>query len=313
MDSLPPSVTVAPRVRPLSLLESLGSGLGQVMFQKDVRTGAVFFLALCLASPLAGGLALVGTMAATVAGIALKRDDAVRLGLYGFNGALVGLALGTAFAPSAVLWAGTCVAAAASSLVADALGRLARTWGGSALTAPFVLCTWATVLAARAFPALDAARASAPGGGALVEALGPETFLRGLFAGVSQVFLVDDAWAGAVCVLGLAIASRRAALLALLGSGGGAAVAWALGADPSALAHGLHGFNPALTAVALGATGVATREYRLPVILTGIVLTAIATGAFSIALRPFGLGAFTAPFIAVTWIFTLARPGAVAD
>lgn len=76
-------------------------------------------------------------------------DDrtALRTGLYGYNGCLVGAALPTFLLPSVWLWIGVIFSSAISVIVTVGLNRLLRTWKIAALTAPFVLTTWTVLLA----------------------------------------------------------------------------------------------------------------------------------------------------------------------
>ena len=86
-------------------------GIGQVMFQDNPLSGALFLAAIAWGSFAAGVPqvlfgGLVAVVAATLTAQWLRVDPAsLRAGLYGFNGLLVGLALATFVAPGPLLWA----------------------------------------------------------------------------------------------------------------------------------------------------------------------------------------------------------------
>ncbi len=96
--------------------------------------------------------------------------QALRDGLYGYNAVLVGLALPTFLQPSPLLWAYVVLGGAVSVVATLATANLIRTWHLSALTFPFVIVTWALLLAAFAFAGVGG---EAPPYAGEVEALDP--------------------------------------------------------------------------------------------------------------------------------------------
>lgn len=288
----------APAGAVFEAVETLLRGLGQVMFQDSEAAGALFFAGLFHASPLVAWAAVVGAASSTLAALAFGADRAqVRAGLFGYNGALVGIALVVFLEPSATLWLYLVAAAAFSSLLTTAIGNAGKPWKASALTSPFVLTAWAFLLAAPSLEKLSPAATAPPSSPTLVAAL---------FTGVSQVFLVNDVVAGVLIVAGLAVVSRRAAAMAMVGSLVGLLVGLGLGASESDLGRGLWGFSPCLTALALGATPVVSRQRSIGLVVFGAAVTAIVAAAMTEALRPMGMVALTAPFVLVVWAFTLA-------
>ena len=73
----------------------LGRGVGQVMFQNNALSGALMFVGFLLNTRQMALLAvagnIVGTLAAYLSGY--SHED-IENGLYGFNGTLVGIAIG---------------------------------------------------------------------------------------------------------------------------------------------------------------------------------------------------------------------------
>lgn len=287
-------------------------GVGQVMFQESALSGALFLAGIFWSSARFGVAALVGTIASTVAARLLGADrPLIRAGLFGFNGTLVGIGLAVFLEPGAASWTYLLFAAAISSVAMAALASVWKRWDGAALTAPFVLTTWCFLLAAPRFGALATTglpTAALPGAAIAGGALDAAAIFEGVLKGVAQVFFQGDVVTGVLFVAGLVVSSRLAAAAALLGSLVGLLVGVALGAAAPELRAGLLGFNPCLTAIALGATSVAVDRRSLAVVLLGAVVTTVVAATLTDALRPLGMVALTAPFVIVVWAFTLAKP-----
>lgn len=321
------------RKRLVRFLDACLRGAGQVVFQDHPRAGLAFLAAIAwaawqaaLPALLAG--ALLGLLASTAAALVLRADEAaLRRGLHGFNGLLVGVALPVFLAPTPAMALLLVLGAAASTPLMQAITRLMQRLGLPALTAPFLATTWALLLVAQAL-GLPAAPAAASAGTAGLDAALPGgelpgdelpgdelparvwPLLRGLLVAPAQVFLLDDPVSGLLVLLGLALASRRALGWALLGATLASATAWAAGLDAAGLGRGVYGFSAVLTAVALGdAAPAASRRQRLAV-LPAIVLTVLAQAALNAVFAGVALPALTAPFVLVTWLFLRLRAGA---
>jgi urea transporter len=289
-------------------------GFGQVMFQDNPLTGILFLVAIAWGSVAASVpevlfAGVLGVVASTLTAIWLKADQAaLRAGLYGYNGLLVGLALATFIAPGAALWIYVALGAAFSTVATLGTANVLKPFGAPALTAPFVAVTWIMLLATYGFAGLSGVGLPAAGVVAPFEPATPVSFglgayLVGTFLSISQVFLKASVVSALLFLVGLAVSSIPAALLALGGAMLAVAVAHAFGAESDLVTQGLLGFSPVLTAIALGVT------FRRPSLNTtlyaalGVVFTVIAQAALNVALRPFALPALTAPFVLVSWMF----------
>lgn len=311
--SLLPEAGLPPRLAGFGL--SVMRGVAQVMLQSDPRAGLLFVAAVAIQAPwLALALlwgCVAGTAAAMLAGAAAP---SLRDGLFGFNGALVGLALALFLPPGPGLLPVIGMAAALSSLLMAVLTALLRARGLPALTAPFLAVTLAMLAAARSLP-LAGPAAPAPPPPPPPEVAGDSiaALAEGVLAGFGQVFLQSGPLAGLVVALGLLLASRRAGLAAVAGSVSGLAVAALLGADWAGLRAGLYGFNGVLVAIALTASLPATARSWLMVGLA-LLATPPLTMAVGALLAPLGLPGLTLPFVLVTWVgLAIARrlPGPV--
>ncbi len=303
-------------------------GAGQVMFQNNPLTGLLFLVAIAWGSYTGGAPpvffgGLVGLATASLTGMWLRVDSqALRDGLFGYNGLLVGLALPTFLAPSPLLWCYVLIGAAVSVVATLGTANVTKAWSVSALTFPFVIVTWLLLLAAAAFAGLGG-HAAAPLDEivlldpALTDPLRPAAFLQGLLQSISQVFLKGDALSALLLVVGLALNSVAAALLALAGALLALCTAHALGAESQLISAGLLGFSPVLTAIALGSVFYSPSARVLAYAALGTVFTVIAQGALNAVVAPWSIPALTAPFVLVSWLFLLPRQqfgrGADAD
>ncbi len=299
--------------RLLGFLDAVLRGIGQVMLQGNSYTGLLFLAGIFYNSVLFGWAALLGAIASTVTAIFLGSDRSeVQAGLFGFNGALVAIALLYFLEPGALAWAYVVLAAAFTTVVMVALLRLLGTWRVPALTAPFVFTTWVFVLACARFGRLQTTAVLPTAGlpkAATVEGIvTASTVAEGLFSGIAQVFFQGNAITGAIFVAGLLVSSRVAAGVALAGSCAGLLVAWGLGAAEPAIRAGAFGFNSVLTAIALGSGLFAPRAAAAAYTTLAVVVTAVVFAAMSAALEPLGMPALTSPFVLVTWLFLLAGP-----
>jgi urea transporter len=300
----------------LRFVDRLLRGIGQVMFQDNPLSGLLFFIAIAWGS-WAGGVpqvavgGLVALLAGTLTAQWLRVDEAgLNAGLYGFNAYLVGLALPTFMDTSLLLWAYVVFGGAVSVVIMLALVNVFKTWSVSVLTAPFVLITWLLLLGTNAFSglqgsALPSAGTIVPIDAAAANPLQLIDFLQGLLTSISQVFLKGHGPAALLLLAGLAVSSLPAAAFALLGAGVGLITAHALGAESQLITAGLLGFNPVLTAIALGAVFYRPSVRVVIYTLLATVLSVIVQGAMIAALTPFGIPTLTAAFVLVTWLFLL--------
>lgn len=293
-------------------------GIGQVMFQDNPLSGALFLAAIGWGSFAAGVpqtfiAGLLGVIVATFTGQCLRVSPGVlNAGLCGYNGVLVGIALATFLAPGPLLWAYVVLGAAVSVIVTLAISNAVRSSGLSALTFPFVLTTWILLLASYGFAGLKGAALPS---GAIVSAFQPYQvdplnvfdLLGGVLQSISQVFLKGSGLAAVLLLIGLAINSVAAAVFALGGAIIGVLTAHLLGAESELITGGLLGFSPVLTAILLGTVAYRPGLRVAAYAAVAVVFTVIAQAALNVALTPFAIPALTAPFVIVSWLFLLPR------
>lgn len=296
----------APMAGAPAFIDAVLRGIGQVMLQDNGYTGVLFLAGIFWNAPTFGVGVLIGTAASTATALLCGVERAhVRHGLYGFNGALVAIALLYFLQPGALTWACVVFAAGCSTVVMAALTALLATWRLPALTAPFVLTSLCFFLAVARFGRLESTHLLPTAG--LPQAVAVEgvvtfgTVAEGLCKGLAQVFFQDNLVTGVVFAIGLLIASWRACAAAAAGSFIGLAVAWGMGASEPAIRAGAFGFNSVLTAIALGAVCFAPGRVSWLYAALAAAATAFVYAAVSAALQPLGMPALTLPFVLVTW------------
>lgn len=299
--------------RLLELANTLLRGISQVMLQDNRLAGALFLAGIFYNSWLFGCGVLLGAAASTVTARVLGADRTqVRAGLFGFNGALVAIALLYFLEPGALTWSYVLLAAACSTVLMAALMNLLARWKLPVLTAPFVFIALLFVLAGARFGRLQITgqlpTAGLPKATVVEGVVGFSTIAEGLFNGIAQVFFQGNVVTGVLFATGLLVASRSAFAAALAGSLTGVLVAWGMGAAEPAIRAGAFGFNPVLTAIALYGVFFSASARAAAYALLGTVGTAVVYAGVSAALEPLGMPALTLPFVLVTWCFVAAGP-----
>jgi urea transporter len=260
------------------------AGAGEIMLQRNATTGAVFLCGIAWNSLAAAFGAVLGLIVATLTAVALRYDTGkTEAGLYGFNGALVGLAAFQFLAPGVSTVLLLALGAAASTL---AMREMMYRFLLPALTAPFVLITWLLLAVGQLLGLAQR--------GSMAADLDLD-LIAGVLHGIGQVMFQESAISGAAFLAGIALCSRRAAMRALAGSAIGCIVALAAQLPVAQISTGLFGYNSALAALALG-----PRAWWPP--LLGAVLTVPLT----VAMQKLGVIPLTAPFVLATWAIAAA-------
>ncbi|RNB87152.1 urea transporter [Brevibacillus fluminis] len=257
------------------------SGIAQSVFFRKPLAGGIFLCAFLLYSPLLAFACLVGTIAANGTASLSKRPQATIVeGLYGYNGALLGLAFATFLPHDWLLWACIVFTAGLSVFLYDLFQR----FGIPPYTMPYVALAWVVLAIIR--PDLGAASASA------FNWTIPLT-------GMGQIFFLPSALGGLLILVGLATACPpRQLVLTFVGAAIGCLpFAW-LGEAPY-LTAGLISTNAALSA--LGILQVKTRYPALLSICFALG-SALLYPFLSALLGTVGLPALTFPFIATMWV-----------
>ena len=269
--------------------ETSATGVGQVIFLNSHVSGGVIMGGLALADPFLATLAALGTVTATATAKGVGLDSgALKDGLWGYNGCLVGCAAAV-FGPGSLMAATTftVIGAAATPLVAASLKETITIpqW-----TFAFNVVTLSSLLRTR--PLLPTSSSEEP---AVAATYSFADYLVSPLTGISQIFVVESALSGAVILGGISMYSQGLAAHALAGSAIGTLAGVFLASDSTELAIGLWGFNSALTSMAVGTFFV----HGTPAMMLsagGAAATAVLFGAMKTVFGAYGAPCLTLPF-----------------
>lgn len=294
-------------------------GVGQVVFQNNPLAGLIILVGLLVNSWIYAGICIIGVVASTLTAIILKADRGlIRDGLFGFNGALVALAL-VAFTsedfragaiPSVAMLIYLICAAAFTTMAFASLAALLGPHKIAPLTMPFVLVGWLFLFAVLKFDAIDA--------GPMAKPVSPDqfsygmpydlrTWYEGIGTSIGQIFFQDNWIAGYIILVGIAINSRISAAMGLLGAVIGTVVAVIFGGPEGAIRDGLFGYNAALTAIALGGFFLVMTWSSFLYAIFGAVVSAWLWASVAIFLKPIGMPVLTSTFVIVAWTMLIGQ------
>lgn len=257
------------------------SGIAQTLLIQQPLVGGIFLLAVLIYSPYLALACLVSTLIANGVATLTKRDrSAIREGLYGYNGALLGLALTTFLPHGLMLWIYIGVTSALSVFLRDLFQRLRI----PPFTMPYVFLAWLVLT----FVEQNQGAASfTPVSGWTIPLIG-----------MGQTIFLPSSISGLLILVGIACLSTRTLLLAFLGALIGCLPYFWLG-DASYLTAGLISVNAALAAI-----GVLQVKPQLhPLFSVGFALFAALISPLLFGLLgAVSLPALTFPFIVTMWI-----------
>ncbi len=303
-------------------------GVGQVVFMNNPVTGLLILVGMYVGSSWLGAAGTLGLVVATLTALILGLDrGATRAGLYGFNGILVGAGLATflagEFSPSTIL--AIVALSAFSTVLHAALARVTLlTWSVPPFTLAFNITTLMFLIAAINVGNVKLSPLVAPGAPAIRDlsgqvglraaadapaALDAANLANALLRGISQLFFADSVASGVVIILGILVASRIAAVFAVLGSLVGMLTGLAMGASGVAIYHGLWGFNSFDACLAIGGVFYVLTWRSGVFAVACAIITAVLFGAIGSLFAPWGLPALTLPFCFGTLAFVLVKDG----
>lgn len=287
-------------------------GFGQVFFQNSPISGALFLIGLFVGGWAMGGYALLAVVVSTLTAYWLGiARSAISAGLFGYNAALVGVALAFYLDDNSMLPLYVIFGGLAACIVSAAVGNLLSQWGIPALTGPFVVTIWIFALGIYGFGEIDpSANSQAPALPTLASdgrsSLSFEQVYNGIFKGVSEVYFQNSIWIGVIFLLGILASSHIDFFMALAGSIIGLAAGWFLGVDQNSLTLGLMGYNGVLTMIALGGLFYLLDVNSLVLAALAVIASVIVSIALTAVVAPYGGHLYTAPFVLTTYGFIAA-------
>ncbi|XP_053267720.1 urea transporter 1-like [Pleuronectes platessa] len=293
----------------IQLLDWMLRGMAQVMFVNNPVSGLLITAGLFLQNPWWALNSLLGTLVSTASAIFLGQNrEAISAGLYGYNGALVGMLMAVFSARGNWYWwllLPNMFMSMLCPVVSSALSTVASKWDLPIFTLPFniLVCLHMAATAANHpyFPQVYSSPATHKN---KTEAFHSQLFLS-VPVGVGQVYGCDSPWTGGVILLGLLLSSPTICLHAMLGSAAGVLTGLALAAPLRDIYSGLWGYNSALSCIAVGGVFyVITWQTHLLAVICAL-FSAYMTSASSRLMSVLALPACTWPFCLSTLIFLL--------
>ncbi|XP_034458980.1 urea transporter 2-like isoform X1 [Hippoglossus hippoglossus] len=298
----------------IQLLDWILRGMAQVMFVNNPLSGLLITAGLFLQNPWWALNSLLGTLVSTVSAIFLGQSrEAISAGLYGYNGALVGILMAVFSARGNWYWwllLPNVFMSMLCPVVSSALSTVASKWDLPIFTLPFNILVCLHVAATGAnhpyFPQVDIQphNHQHPRNDS-TESLNIFQLFLSVPVGVGQVYGCDSPWTGGVILLGLLLSSPTICLHAMVGSAAGVLTGLALAAPLWDIYSGLWGYNSALSCIAVGGVFyVITWQTHLLAVICAL-FSAYMTSATSRLMSVLALPACTWPFCLSTLIFLL--------
>ncbi|MFC4766446.1 urea transporter [Effusibacillus consociatus] len=264
------------------LLDALSS-IAQILFINRPIAGGIFLIGISAYSSLMAFTCFLGAMAANFAAAVTKRcPDKIKEGLYGFNGALIGLAFPVFLPHTALLWVLVIVGAGLTTLLYEIFSSRLRI---SPLTFPYVLLTWLAIFL------MDI---KSPAATCEVTPVWEISVL-----GMGQIFFLESILSGLFILVGISLVSWREAVWtwsgALIGS------LPALWTGHFSVSLGLISLNTAL--LVLGFLRFRPEVNKLFILVFAVLAVFIFQFLYNV-LSYFSLPTLTFPFIFSMWIGT---------
>src|SRR3989338_4680392 len=267
--------------------EIIFRGISQIFLLNNVITGILFLAGAFYNSWLIGIGVIIGVLTGTVTALILKykRDD-INNGLYGYNGALVGLATVYFFGfnmPSVIaLFFG----AVLSSIIMHFM--IKRKF--PPFTAPFIISTWIVMAIVLTLKIMPLKATQLPNASNL-------EIIPALSRGIGQVMFQENIITGIILFIGILVCSRISALYALLGTGIGVVVSFMCSFPLSMITAGLFGFNGVLCGIALSG-----KKWHHGILAIASIVVSVFV---MFGMSRLGIITLTAPFVISAWLVLL--------
>lgn len=270
-----------------NFVEIVLRGISQVFLSNNVVTGIFFLIGVFYNSWLMGVVTITGTLIGTLTAITLKFNrNEIHQGLYGYNSALVALAI-ISFLRVNV---SSIIAGVFGSILSTLLMHFMIKRKLSPYTAPFIATTWVIMAIILQFHIIPLHMAQSGN----VQKL---EIIPAISNGFSQVMFQENSITGMLFFAGLLAGSRISALYALLGASVGVGLACAC-SFPLTLANaGMFGFNAVLCGIAFSGK----KWTSLIFAIVSVILAAFMT----YGMIHLNIITLTSPFVLSTWLILL--------
>lgn len=289
----------------------------QIFLQNNALTGCIFIVAVALYSPVMAAAAILGCCVSQLCALMLCQCEykqrfnqadpqwMLESGVYGFNGALVGLAVNSLWPLSWLALMLLVVAAVLTSI--GVLFCLSR-FNSTLYTTPFIVSLWSGWLLFSPHPDVPAVVAAASFAEAEVDGV-VAGLLQSALSAIGQVMFLNSSVSGALLLAGLFVASRVAAVFSCIAVILSILIAMLSGLPEVQIESGIYSYNAVLVAVALCSQGDRNLVRLICRVFCGVCLAVLLTRL----LQLFDVIPLTAPFVMSIWLivfFTARKRGA---
>lgn len=268
------------------ILLIIGRGIGQVMFQNNALSGLLMLIGIACNSLLLAFLALAGNVVSTLMALLIgySKDD-IRNGLYGFNGTLVGIAIGVFMKINIITIFLLILASCFSTWITNLFNRQEKLPG---FTAPFIITIWLLLISCHSLcPFLFLSSVSG------VTEQSADLF-RAFSLNIGQVMLQGNSiFTGLFFLIGIFINSRINAMYAILGAVIPLMMVLWYNDDYSVFNAGMLGYNGVLCCIAIGDRSKAGIVYAILSVFLSIILQVVG--------MHLDITTLTAPFVLSVW------------
>jgi urea transporter len=266
-------------------------GIGQIMLQENSITGIIFLIGIFLNSPLMALGLLIGTVVGTITAKVLKYNQGnINSGLYGFNAALVGIAMLVFFDSTVLVWIGIILLSALSTVLMNfCLQKKIPIF-----TFPFILLVWIALYFFHNVAPVE------PPSEADLAGLIPERFnLKNFGFGFGEVIFQGSFISGVLFMIAVYINNPNAALYGMAGAFVASVFAFLIIDKFDAVQQGWFTFNAVLCAITFSGLERKNGVYVLIAVFLSVVVENIMMDK--------GLIFLTFPFVLATWVTLLIR------
>jgi urea transporter len=276
-----------------SSLDRLGRvllrGVGQIIFQGHAGTGLLFLAGIAVTSRTLLLGALLGALVGPLTARLLRYDQSeIADGIFGYNATLVGIATLFYLDPHQPVTWWLLVGGAVVSVVLTEVLR--RRLPFPAYTSAFIVTIWLVLMVAHGLDGTTIDHKPEPAGSHRV----PRGFVGAMLAGEAEIMFGANVWTGLLFLAGIAWSNGRHALLTLIGTLVGTALAVYHNDPQETITIGIYGYNAALAALGI--------YLWRPSLLLPILAALVSVPLTEFFPKLLGIPALTAPFVLACWL-----------
>ena len=290
-------------------LRGVSISFSQIFLQNNALTGCIFIVAVALYSPVMAAAAILGCCVSQLCALMLCQCEykqrfnqvdpqrQLESGVYGFNGALVGLAVSSLWPLS---WPALMLVVVAAVLTSIGVLFCLSRFNSTLYTTPFIVSLWSGWLLFSPHPDVPAVVAAVSFAEAEVGGV-VAGLLQSALSAIGQVMFLNSSVSGALLLAGLLIASRVAALFSCIAVILSILIATLSGLPEVYIESGIYSYNAVLVVVALCSQG----DRRLVRLICGVFCGVCFAVLLTRLLQLCDVIPLTAPFVMSIWLIAI--------